>query len=674
MAVSTSASSDIEILAADGTTWIPLMLELRADQEGNTQQKTIETALSSAAVDSPVSSELDALVQESWFRGVGLDYDWAPGVDTTDPDYACPAGAATDVTLASGSATRGAIIAFEEFGGNLFFAQQGTAVTNGGGRVSVITSGSGAPAASLTLTDGEYIRGMVAADNGSGTIRLYAMSSDGGIQNGRVHEFDGSSWTSTAGGTFGSNGRGQSRKVEWRGRDGIKNNAIVTVSSPRSISYTKPNASPLLAASWVENVRIGTAYELKDLAVSRGHVFIGATDNLFDLDEVGNSPGITSYISEQVQPGNGDAVQYLDGAVYYSFGRGLLKINVEQQGLLEEQPGQCAPGAYLPVEGCPRGYVTAMTTDQGWLPTAVFDTTTRTSSIFYGKSRETLGIESPNPMIWHGPLVYFLSDYKVTRMRTSALAGDLRLWIASIGDNSGTVRLSWVSRPLAGTTIQDQRAGGAHRVTTGVAGGTLQPYSRIYGLRQTWDDKASRKDLHQHVVGTRGLSVTYGSKLTVYNRADADPGSTTWGTGVDVTTGPVQTIAPSTVLTGYSLEQRIDFQALFGGSDPPVIPYLDSLRTTAWKIAPTSNVVTLAVEYGEGVLNLQNGYDGSLSPDQITAQLEALAGTRTVMRDRFDNRRTIRVRQVLNRIETLHEYGYGKTVKAMLQVHDLGAV
>jgi hypothetical protein len=678
MALITTASSDLELQAVDGS-WIPLMLEARTDREGNSLPKTIETILASTNVDSPLSSELHTQVIESWFRGVGLDYDFAPGVDTTDPDYACPAGAATDVTLPGTPNLHGAIIGFEEYGGNLYVAQQGTAGVGGGGRVCSLAGGSAAPAlaspvgAPFPLPDGEYVRGMQVADNGAGTTLLYVFSSDGGIQNGRIHSWNGAAWVSTAAALFGTNGRGFARTIYWRDRSGIGAPRTVTVSHPKKISYTKPNADPMLAASWVEGVRIGTAYELRDLAVSRGHLYCGAKDNLFDLDEVGNSPGITSYISEQVQPGNGDAVQYLDGAVYYAFGRGLLKVNVEQQGLLEEQPGQCAPGAYLPVEGCPRGYVTAMTTDQGWLVASVFDTTTRTSSVFYGKSRETLGIESPNPLIWHGPMLYFLSDYKVSRMRTSALAGDLRLWVASIGDNTGTVRLSWMSRPLAGTALQDQRAGGAHRVTTGNANGTMQPYSRMYGLRRTWDDKAARKDLHQHVVGTRGTNPAVGSQITIYNRADAAPGSTAWGTGVDITTGPVQTVTPSTTTVGYSLEQRIDFVANSGGATPPLFPYLDSIRNTAWKIAPVSNVHAISVEYGDGVTNLQNGYDAAFSPDQITAQLEALAGQRTVMRDRNDNRRTVRVRQVLNRVETLGEGQYGKRVLAQLQIHDLGA-
>src|SRR6185369_4525295 len=90
--------------------------------------------------------------------------------------------------------------------------------------------GSGAPNASLTLGAGEYVRGMVAAQDGSGNVRLYAFSSDGGVQNGRVHEYNGAAWTSTAAATFGTNGRGPATTVFWRGRDGLSGQRIVTIS------------------------------------------------------------------------------------------------------------------------------------------------------------------------------------------------------------------------------------------------------------------------------------------------------------------------------------------------------------------------------------------------------------------------------------------------------------
>jgi hypothetical protein len=667
----------LEILAADGITWIPLMLQTKVDDRGAVQDRGLEETLAASNADLEIADALQPDVQESWFRGVGLDYDSAPGVDTLDPDYACPSGAATEVTLPVGGAAH--IVAIEEFNGNLYVARQGDGTANSAAVIE-IAGGSGAPNAIKILGAGEYFRGMCAAQDGSGNVRLYAFSSDSGVQNGRVHEYNGAIWTSTAAATFGTNGRSVATTVYWRGRDGIGGQRIVTLSGPRKISYTKPNASPLLAASWVEGVSVGTAYQLTDLCNSRGHVFYGARDNLWDMDEVGNTVGLTSYVNQQTQPGNGDAVCYHDGAVYYSFGRGLIKINVESDGVLSEQPGQCAPGAYLPVEHCQRGYTTALTTDQGWLVASIFDTTARTCGIFYGKSREQLGIESPNPMIWHGPLVHLANNYRVTRMRTSALTGALRLWVAAVDDTGVTARLFWVSRPMAGTTLQDQYAGGAHRVTTGTAGGDIQPYSRMYMLPKTYGDKASRKDLHQIIVGSRGFSLANQAQVTVYSRADPAPGSTAWGAGttvpsVTIPDGPTATIAAPSVTEGQTLQLRVDFTATNGGATPPKIPYLDSLRTTYWRSSPSTDAWTLTVAYGDGVTDLQNGRDETRSPHQITALLQGVVGRRTTIRDPLDNRRLVRLRQFFQRTVTFPSYDgpYGELVVATLRLDDLGA-
>lgn len=684
---------DLEVTAADGTTQFGLSLAPTYDREGNQQPRTLRDVLVASDADAPLSQALESKIQEGWPRGVGLDYDWAPGVDTTDPDYACPAGAATDVTLPAGGA--GGIAAIEEYGGDLWMLQGGDGTLNSA-RVLRLTGGVAPFSSSLTFAAGRYGRGMVVADDGSGNTRLYVMTSDSGTQNGAISEWDGATWTSTTAGAavgasrtangFGTNGRGPAIKVTWRGRDGIKNNAIVTKSGPKKISYTRPNADPMLGANWVEGVPIGTGYELIDLAAARSHVFFSARDNLFDLDEVGNTPGITSYIERQPRSGNGDAVLYMDGHIFYSTGDGLLMINVDQDGVVQEIPGNCAPGQYLPTINCPRGPVTAMCPDGAWVAASVFDTSsTRTSNVFYGRPSAKLGVDSPNPMVWHGPLLRIEGNYRVTRMKTSALSG-LRLWVASIEDSLGTPRVSWMSRPSTGSTKWDQATGGTHRVTTGAAGGTLQPYARMYFLKETAGDKASRKDLHGHVYGTEGLSFTFaldgsstndglGTKLVAYHRADAAPASTAWGTGVNVLGSPTYAIAPSTTVAGYATEQRIDFFAPSGGATPPAIPYLDSIRDTFWMIAPDTNVRQAEVVYGD-VEGLAFARESTYSPDTITAWLQSLMsnGLRTVVRDPWGNRRTVRFLQSFDREVNPNTGGtWKKQIKAVVRFVDLGA-
>src|SRR5690606_21879964 len=93
------------------------------DRSGAPLPKTFEAILAAANADAPFSDLLQADVQEGWPRGVGLDYDYAPGLDTTDPAYATLAGAATNVSLPAGGG--GGIAAIEEYGGDLWFFQGG---------------------------------------------------------------------------------------------------------------------------------------------------------------------------------------------------------------------------------------------------------------------------------------------------------------------------------------------------------------------------------------------------------------------------------------------------------------------------------------------------------------------------------------------------------------------
>jgi hypothetical protein len=680
MAVITSGATDIEIRAADNS-WIPLQLQVTTDSDGNVLEKTIQELLAASNSDAPLSDTLEALVQESWIRGVGLDYDWAPGVDTRDPEHICPAGEAVDVALPGGGA--GGISAMAEYDDDLYLAQIGNG-TAGTARILKIDGTTGVVSIEVTLGAGEYMRGLTVADNGSGTTGLYAMSSNGGTQEGRIHRLLAGIWSSTPAypdaASFGTNGRGPTFRVSWRGRDGIKNNTMGTKSGPKKFSYLKPNGNPMTPADWIEGVPVGTAYEITQFAASRGHVFIGAKDNVFDLDEVGNTPGITSWLEQNIQAGNGDCLQYLDGRLFYSTGYGLAMINVESDGVLEEQPGRCEPGAFLPVEGCPRGPVTAMTVDQGWLVAAVFDTRSgglspRSTSVFWGKPAATLGIESPNPMIWHGPMLLLTNNERATAMRCWSGVGGYRLWVATAEDSTQVPRLTRLSLPQAGTTMQDQMGSGPHRVTTGDIGGTLQPFSRLYGLPTTEKDKASRKDLYQVTIGSRGLSASPVSRVTVYTRADPTPGSTSWGAGTIIEAGPIETITQPSITSGYVLQYRLDFRTVNGGATPPVIPYVDSLRATYWRIAPSVDAWTVTVAYGDGVLNLHNGRDDAMSPDQKTALIQDVLGERTVIRDRQDRRRNVRLYQFFPREVTLGEIGpYGKVVVAQLRLADLGPV
>lgn len=686
-------TADLQILDVTGAVWLPMLLVAETDEKGQKQPKTLRDAIQASRVGTPITDQLIELRADRFIRGIGLDYDAAYGlytrggidVDGPEPEdegaseesggYVCPAGEVVEVDITTG-VNAGPIVARAEYGGNLYFAQQGDGTANSG-RVLSFASGGTTAAVSLALGANEYVRGLCTGPNGSGGTRLYAFSSDGGVQSGRVHEFDGSSWTSTAAATFGTNGRGPACTVMWRDREGIIYPRLVTISGQNTIAYTKPNASPLLAASWVEGVLLGTSYQLRDIAASRGHVWVSADDGVWDFDEVGNTYNLLSEAIGAVQPGNGHMILYADGSLYYSLGRGMTKLNPDA-GILQEQPGQCAPGAFARGENPLKGYVTAGCVDMaGWVGVAVFNTTTRQSFVCWGKSREQLGIKSQNPLIFHGPEWFSKagSDLRVTRMGLSALAGDLRLWVAAIKDTSpNTPRLFYQSQPLAGSPIQDLYSGGAWRCTTGATNADAVPFARLDLLPTTGGNRGSALSLHEHTFITRG-PLDADTKLTLYVRADPAPGSASWGTGSDITDSPTQTLQEETTVEGSVIGRRIDFFAPDGSADPPTVPIFVAMWTTSWITAPQFGVRDLLVEYGKGAVDWENVSNG-LGADVITTNLAALLGKRTTMRDAWNTEWAVRVMQAFTRETEIDPEGSGnqKYVQARIRLALLGVV
>jgi hypothetical protein len=673
VAVLTSASTDVEIQKPDGT-WLGLMLAKPRDQSGAVVEGspvTVEEALAAGTNDIQVSKRLVAEVRETWAGGIGIDYAAAYGLYTRTPGYALPAGAVTEVGLPPATSLfgpnpyTGPISGFEEYNGDFYVSY--------GNLVVVIPGGAGLPAISKTFPTNEFVRGLIVFDNGSGTKLLYAMTSDTTGANGKMYSWNGTAWS--AGTSMGAWGRGAPVKVYWSAANQIGDMRIVCISSPTTISYTLPQTNPELAASWVDGVRIGSGRNLVSLVAARRHVWAtDAVGEVFDINEFGESVSLTSYTDRMLRTGVGTSgpvapALYLDGYLLVALGQSLDRIRVDQgPGILQELPGQCAPGWGTSVLNKIRGPITALAQDQGFVVTAQYDVTTASQYLCWGKSREVLNVDTPNPLVWYGPEVWFTIPLAiVTSMRTSALAGDLRLWIAFDSLVSTLPRLFWASLPISGSPIQDLIAGGVHRYTTG-SGTEAQPYCRLESLPKTYDDKASTKIIHQHAVGTIGVEAGSGTKLTYYDRADAPIGSNTWPVGVDVTTGPVQEIAPSTTVTGHKLEERIDFFAPQGGASPPKVPILDSLRTTVWRVAPDFSVRAIAVEYGAGILDLGDAED-IREPDDVTNAILALTRSGpTVLRDRRDKRWRVKLEQVLDRTETLHESSGGKTVRASIEV------
>lgn len=689
MALITTAGADLELI--DGSTVVPLMLARPMKNDGTVADGpiTIEEALVASGAGLPLSEWLEPMVIEDWFAGIGLAYDAAPGCDTfSAPGYVLPGGAAVDITVPASGTSDTPLVAFAEYGGDLFVAQRGDGTANTA-RVLRLTGMTGSLSVSLPLGANEYLRDLlVARDSSTGTQYLWASSSSVTGDSGRMHRWNGTAWISTpaapGAGSFGTaNGRNRMVKVFWEGEDGVGDWRIVTLSSNQGhISYTRPGGDPMDPLDWVELVPVGSGENIGEIVAAKRHVWLVSPENVYDLNELGDSPALTTYTLSH--RGNALAVLYRGGHVYRSLAMGLDRVRVDQGPVLQDYPGTCTPGWATKAESpWLTGYPHALTEWLGGVVCATWAEAVGRSGVFWGVDREQVGIESPNPLIWHGPFAITGEPSVVTRMHVSADDDSpslSRLWLATWNvSQTDPPKLSYVQLPPAGGAFGDLLVGGAYRFATGAGSGVWQPVSQLYGLSTTLKDKGSRKDLYQLAVGTRGLPTSSPTGtdpyLTVYNRADATPGSTSWGTGVAVTTGPVLNITPDTT-SGYRLETRIDLFSPNGGATPPKPAMLDSIRWDYWRTAPDLDTWTFDVEVGDGVMSLHNspwinqGRDVQWYTDALVAMCRA---GRLIMRDRQNNRWSVKLKHVLPREATQHDGMYGRTIRARITVALLGA-
>ena len=467
------------------------------------------------------------------------------------------------------------------------------------------------------------------------------------------------------------------------------------------MSYTVPNADPLLDASWVD-VKVGTSKALREIVAFRRHAYLAGDDGLWDVNELGEAEEITSYLRRMLDStthtpyGTGWAVEHMDGYIYMAVGRGLIRTFVGTTSLDERpQAGECHPGFNTPslTEGV--GYTTALCVDQGRLVSAVYNPGLNRSYIFWGQDRTVANIPNvPQPMVWHGPKGVILDGYRVTRMVTSGAGTttidgtprpDLRLWVASQSVVDQTPRLDWVSLPRLGSSLQDLLWEGVHRFATGERVGTypLQPYCYLDSLPDSHGDKSQQHILYQHTVGSIGpLATEDGSTALTqfYFFARADPnllGHPPFDADRligPVTHSPSQDLIPQTLTVGHKTQWRVDFRSPGALSIPRVPAVLDSVQTLRWDVATALRVITLDVEYGDGVVNLHGAEDDQTSPDRKSEILETLTTYgRTVYRDRNDQRWDVKVRQVLSGHETLLDGGiWGKRVRKQIQLSILG--
>jgi hypothetical protein len=330
--------------------------------------------------------------------------------------------------------------------------------------------------------------------------------------------------------------------------------------------------------------------------------------------------------------------------------------------------------------------VTAITGDQGWIVCAVFNPNTRRTGLWWGRDRKHYpSIETPNPLIWHGPIIISAVDLFVTALHATTSLANNELWllVASMPYNGSAIPpwgtanpdLTYFTLPLVGSPLSDLSTAGLHRYASGAGLGNWQPYSRLESLATTGGDKAARKIVYQDAVGSRGLEAASGTGVTVYSRSDPATGAASWGTGTNVAVSPVQTISPAVEVAGHKLQYRIDFFAPQGGATPPKVPIVDSFRRAWWRVVSSFRVLLLEVSFGDRVPGRSGAQSDVFDPELTLERLKALTESgRTVLRVGSDRRYACKLRQVLDTTYEQTDGPYGVRATTKLQVAVLEAL
>lgn len=696
------ASADLELTHYSGAT-IPLVLETLYDGDGRPRPRTIRSALSAAVADSPLADWLEPYVQETWIGGCGgggakRGYTQAPGCVTrigdSEAGFVIPGPAEQNTAYPDASNSNTPIAAIEEFEGGLYFAQVGDGAANrarvllapGGGASLADSLGgiSGYPtAAGNTITDL-----LVFTDQSTGARRLYASGNDGA--GARLHATtEGTIWASTASGLFSAAAGRTTRfdwlqKVFWRTANGDQAWRMVAGDAvTRMVSYTRPGADPMLAASWVLNAfRVDTTGVIRKPPAIRRRLYIPGQDGIFDVDELGDTPNVVPSMDRLRHPFNGYASVYLEEYIYFSLAQGLGRVYVGDPGLLSPTPGVCSPGAFTGAEHEYGGWVSCLTADQGNVVAATYNPNNGKCGIWWGRDRKHYPeLETANPLVWWGPEIHAEGGLFVTAMRTFAnqAANVLHLWVAAspyaAGGGyyvGGEPIVTYFTIPVAGQALSDYLTGGGNLFAVGVAPGPWQPRCELLSLPYTWADKASTKFLNDTTVGSRGLDVAGdGTNIELYTRADPEPGDATFGTGVQIGASPVETKAAAETTRGNKTQYLIRLLSPHGTDGPATrsVAVLDAVRVTAFRRVSTVRVLDVTVRFGHGIRGLSGSTDQARSVDDLRGLIEDVTeGDRIAIAIRPNRRYTALVRQVMDERDELISGAERATIRLQLGI------
>lgn len=566
-------------------------------------------------------------------------YAWGEDFEGRFDDGGRPAGRRQTLSFSGlsdgGTATANCrVFHMAEFDGHLWLS-----CTSGSNRAVIIRVPNGDPtqtpvydpalnafaSAGDSLHSGYHSREFIAFEDNAGVSSLYLGAYSSGAVQARIYERPtGGAWASA---TL-TNSVDNFATVWWEDETGVgSDRLIVRSSASHQIRVLTKGSDPMLSASYTTPISIGSASsQIQRLIAAPQRVLVLKTDGLYDVTPF-RAPNLTPHVSEAVALNNhaatlvGRVPGYLyDDHVYYGRGLGVGRYDLRTDGAQQRINGECAPWAFAH-DGFPiRGWPTAFAEDNGWLLLGIFNPDNNCSYVVAGKDRRTLGIDVPNPLVWHGALAGPISGKMITWLHAGAVYSSSGTTLASLK------RYLWLGLLSTGGVMsidyQELPRGGGP-LSLAISGGSFahNPSSVLYHTGQTWDDanalKAVRRYDHQ------GSKLSASNFITLAMRADGDPASTSGYTTEGTIDADSENIVPTTVKSGRFIQTKLTWTT---ASSYTTAGVSHELRARAAVRRETFEVRTLDVIL-ERDHELVNGAPDVRSPDTTFDTIMAFRNT-----------------------------------------------
>jgi hypothetical protein len=389
----------------------------------------------------------------------------------------------------------------------------------------------------------------------------------------------GGAWTASADLTAPVVGSTSLASVWWRARDGSGAQRLVAGAN-QELRHCIAGSNPLLNASWVTPIAVGTAGDgvIRRLVAAPQRVFAVKDGGIFDVNEL-RAPNLTPYWTDQQAFTSPSAGIIYDDHIYAGRQFGVDRVPIGGAEIQQQRvAGECGAG-FAMQDGTPiRGVTTALTTNNGWLVAALYNPERGETYIGRGKDRVTLGIDCPNPMVWHfAEQVILPSEESADWIYCNAMlvsgvqtAGHpfsftTYLWLGLSYQISGTryIALDYIPLPAAGGPLSLMTSGGSYEAV---------PSATLICTAQNWDDDQANKSVRRYdILGSR-LSAT--RTVELFSRPDGDPttvtDSSTW-TSQGVATSDATSITPTTAALGRSIGLKAVLTTPSPYTSPPIL-------------------------------------------------------------------------------------------------------